>query len=244
MNDERKKELRQLLEEAINHLVIRVRFESGTISKDKYIEILRKRHVFYGISEDGLNNYHYLLYQPDISKEKTKADLLEFIKKELNQIIEDDKVAYTTYNVDGCSQNGFCLVKRSNSQTHNLSNISDVLEYLLKMSLAYGVDKAVSSFEEDSKSEGRYSLYQSITSLEGIGIESEIQINSRIRLVPLPKNIEFQLNHSIYNRHRRGRDKGTTLLIIDCPRYGLFHKPSETNQVEGMEVKPTKSGSG
>ena len=236
MTEERKQKLRQLLQEAMNNLVIRVRFESRTISKEKYIETLRKRCEFYGISNDHLNNYDYLLYQPDISKEKTKADLLEFIRRELNQVIEDDKIAYTTYNVDGCSQNGFCLVKRRNTQTHNLSNISDVLEYVLKMSLAFGVDKAISSFEEDSKPEGRYSLYHSITSLEGIGIESEIQINNQIRLIPLPRDIEYKLNHNLYNRHRRGRDKGTTLLIIECLRYSVFHKPSDTNYAEGQVV--------
>ena len=251
MTEERKQELRQLLQEAMNNLVIRVRFESRTISKEKYIETLRKRCEFYGISDDHLNNYDYLLYQPDITKEKTKADLLEFIRRELNQVIEDDKIGYTTYNVDGCAQDGFCLVKRSNTQTHNLSNTSDVLEYVLKMSLAFGVDKAISSFEEDSKPEGRYSLYHSITSLEGIGIETEIQINKRVRLVPLPRDIEYKLNHNLYNRHRRGRDKGTTLLIIECLRYSVFHKPSDYAegqvvdlpfQVEDDDIKLSNQG--
>ena len=236
MTDERKQKLRQLLQEAMNNLVIRVRFESGTISKEKYIETLRKRCEFYGISDDPLNNYYYLLYQPDIAKEKTKADLLEFIRRELNQVIENDKIGYTTYNVDGCAQNGFCLVKRMIPQSHNLSDVSDVLEYLLKMSLAFGLDKAVLSFDQDSCPEGRYSLYHSITSLEGIRIETEIQINNQVRLVPLPGDIEYRLNHSLYNRHRRHRDKGTTLLIIECIRYALFHKPSDTNFAEGQVV--------
>ena len=236
MTDERKEELRQLLQEAMNNLVIRVRFESGTISKEKYIETLRKRCEFYGISDDLLNNYYYLLYQLDITKEKTKADLLEFIRRELNQVIEDNKIGYTTYNVDGCAQNGFCLVKRMIPQSHNLSDVSDVLEYLLKMSLAFGLDKAVLSFDKDSCPEGRYSLYHSITSLEGIRIGTEIQINNRVRLVPLPGNIEYKLNHNLYNRHRRHRDKGTTLLIIECIRYALFHKPSDTNFAEGQVV--------
>ena len=235
MTDERKQELRQFLQEAMNNLVIRVRFESGTISKEKYIEILRKRCEFYGISDDSLNNY-YLLYQPDIAKEKTKADLLEFIRRELNQVIEDNKIGYTTYNVDGCTQDGFCLVKRIIPQSHNLSDISDILEYLLKMSLAFGLDKAVLSFDQDSCPEGRYSLYHSITSLEGIRIETEIQINKRVRLVPLPRNIEYKLNHSLYNRHRRHRDKGTTLLIIERIRYALFHKPSDTNFADGQII--------
>ncbi len=97
MTEERKEELRQLLEAAMNNLVIRVRFESRTISKEKYIKTLRKRCEFYGISNDHLNNYDYLLYQPDIAKEKTKADLLEFLSRELSQVIEDDKIGYTTY---------------------------------------------------------------------------------------------------------------------------------------------------
>ena len=253
MTEERKEELRRLLEEAMNNLVIRVRFESRTISKEKYIETLRKRCEFYGISNDHLNNYDYLLYQPDIAKEKTKADLLEFLRRELSQVIEDDKIGYTTYNVDGCSQNGFCLVKRSNTQTHNLSNISDVLEYLLKTSLAFGVDKAVLSFHQDSCPEGRYSLYHSITSLEGITIETEIQICRGIRLVPIPRDIAFQLNHNLSTRHHRHRDKGTTLLIIERLRHSVFHKPSETIfdenqpvnlpfQVEANEIELSNQG--
>ena len=86
MTDERKQELKQLLQEAMNNLVIRVRYEDRTISMEQYIETLRKRHEFYGISNDQNSDYFYLLYQPDIIKEKTKADLLEFIRRELNQI--------------------------------------------------------------------------------------------------------------------------------------------------------------
>ena len=236
MTEERKEELRQLLQEAINNLVIRVRFESGTISREKYIETLRKRCEFYGISDDPSDNYYYLLYQPDIAKENTKADLLEFIRRELNQVIEDNKIGYTTYNVDGCAQNGFCLVKRMIPQNYNFSDVSDVLEYLLKMSLVFGLDKAVLSFDQDCCPEGRYSLYHSITSLEGIRIETEIQINNQVRLVPLPGDIEYRLNHSLFNQHRRHRDKGTTLLIIECIKYARFHKPSDTNFAEGQVV--------
>ena len=236
MTEKRKQELRQLLSAAMDNMVIQRRFEKGNTSKDKYIDILRQRCAFYGIGVDNSNNLNYLLYQPDIANGKIKSKLLEFIKKELNQFIEDNKIGYTTYNVDGCAQNGFCLVKRMIPQSHNLSDVSDVLEYLLKMSLAVGLDKAVLSFDQDSCPEGRYSLYHSITSLEGIRIETEIQINNRVRLVPLPGNIEYKLNHSLYNRHRRYRDKGTTLLIIECIRYALFHKPSDTNFAEGQVV--------
>ena len=236
MTEERKEELRQLLSEAMKNLVIRVRFESRTISKEKYIETLRKRCEFYGVSNDHNNNYDYLLYQPDIKKEKTKADLLEFIRRELNHVIEDNKIGYTTYNVDGCAQNEFCLVKRGIPQSHNLSEVSDVLEYLLKMSLAFGLDQVVQSFDEDSCPEGRYSLYHSITLLEGIRIKTEIQINNRVRLVPLPGDIEYKLNYSLYNQDYRHRGKGTTLLIIERVRYALFHKPSDTNSAEGQVV--------
>lgn len=236
MTEERKEELRQLLQEAMNNLVIRVRFESGTISKEKYIETLRKRCEFYGINDDPLNNYYYSLYQPDIAKEKTKADLLEFIRRELNQVIEGNKIRYTTYNVDGSAQNGFCLVKRMIPQNRNLSDVSEVLEYLLKMSLVFGLDKAVVSFDEDSRLGANLRYYQSITSLEGITIETEIQICSGIRLVPIPPNIKFQLNHPLQKHHHRQRDKGTTLLIIERPMLCVFHKPSETIFDEGRRV--------
>ena len=61
-------------------------------------------------------------------------------------------------------------------------------------------------------------------------------MNKRVRLVPLPRNIEYELNHSLHNRHRRHRDKGTTLLIIERIRYARFHKPSDTNFADGQVV--------
>ena len=121
-------------------------------------------------------------------------------------------------------------------QSHSLCDVSGVLEYLLKMSLAFGLDQAVLFFDQDSRPEGRYSLYQSITLLEGIRIETEVQINDRIRLVPLPGDIEYELNNNLHNRHRRYRDGGTTLLIIDCIKYALFHRPSDTNSAEVQVV--------
>ena len=249
MTEKRKEELRQLLQDAMNNLVIRVRFESRTISKEKYIETLRKRCKFYGVSNDHNNNYDYLLYQPDIRKEKTKTDLLEFIRRELNQFIEDGEIRYTRYNIDGCATDGFRL-----SEPHSRCfKLSDILEYLLKVAIAFGTDKAVLSFDEDSRPDGNLRNYQSITSFEGITIETEIQICRGIRLVPIPRDIAFQLNHNLSTFHRRHRDKGTTLLIIERLRHSVFHKPSETIfdedqpvnlpfQVEANEIELSNEG--
>ena len=101
--------------------------------------------------------------------------------------------------------------------------------------------------------EGRHRYYQSITSLEGITIETEIQICRGIRLVPIPRDIAFQLNHNLLRYHHRHRDKGTTLLIIERLRYSVFHKPSETTfdedqavdlpfQVEANEIELSNEG--
>ena len=234
MTEERKQELRQLLQEAMENLKIRNPFGQGNLSYSKvdYKNILNQRLTFYGIGIDVSHNLIYLQYQPDIENGKTKARLLEFIKKELNQFIEDDEIRYTSYNIDGCATDGFRLSKPLSSRL----KLSDILEHLLKVALALGVDKAVLTFDEDSCPEGRHRYYQSITSLEGITIETEIQICRGIRLVPIPRDIAFQLNHNLRRNHHRQRDKGTTLLIIERLRLSVFHKPFETTFDEGRVV--------
>ena len=234
MTEERKQALRQFLQEAIDNIVIRIRFERGNISKGKYIDILRQRWAFFGIRADHSNDLNYLRYQPDIGNKKIKSRVLEFIREELNQFIGDGEVRYTSYNIDGCATDGF---RRGKPLSSHLK-LSDLLEYLLKVALVFGVDKAVLSFHEDSLPAGNLRNYQSITSLEGITIETEIQICRGIKLVPLPPDIAFQLNHNLLRYHHRHRDKGTTLLIIERLRYSVFHKPSETTFDEGQVVNP------
>ena len=156
----------------------------------------------------------------------------QFIRKELNQFIEDGEIRYTRYNIDGCATDGFRLSKPLSSRL----KLSDLLEHLLKVALALGVDNAVLFFDEDSRPDGTLRNYQSITSLEGITIETEIQICRGIRLVPIPPDIKFQLNYPLQKYHHRQRDKGTTLLIIERLRHSVFHKPSETTFDEGRVV--------
>ena len=235
MIEERKEELRQLLNEAMKNLEIRNPFGQGNISYSKvdYKNILNQRLTFYGIGIDHLHNSVYLQYQPEIENEKTKTKILEFIKKELNQFIQNDEIGYTLYNVDGCSTNGFHLSKPRSSRIQ----LSDLLKYLLKVTIAYGVDKAVLAFDEDCRLKGKYRNYQSITSLEGITIETEIQICRGIRLEPIPRDIAFQLNYKNSRRnHHRHRDVGQTLLIIERLMYFVFHKPKEKPFNEGHIV--------
>ena len=249
MTEQRKQELRLLLIEAMKSSVIRRRFERGNISRDGYIDTLRQRCTFFGIRADHLNNLNYLQYKPDLANGEIKSRLLEFIRKELNQFIEDDEIRYTSYNVDGCVTDGFRLSKPLSSRL----KLSDILERLLKVALVFGVDKAVLSFDEDSRPDGNFRNYQSITSLEGITIETEIQICRGIRLVPIPPDIKFQLNHPLQKYHHRQRDKGTTLLIIERLKHSVFHKPSKTTfdedrivnlpfQVEANEIELSNPG--
>ena len=237
MTEARKEELRQLLEKALDNVVIRKLFEEDTLSKEQYIKILHHRCFFHGIYVEPSNTLNYLQYQADITDDKIKSRILEFISEELNQFLEDDKIGYSIYNVDGYADDGFRLVKRSITQPHNLSDIADVLRYLLKVSLSFGVEKAVLAFDQESCPDGNYRNYQSITSLAGITIETEIQICKGIRLVPIPREIAFQLNHNIRRYHRRAREKGTTLLIIERLLHSVFHKPSETAYNNGQKIE-------
>ena len=200
MTEEKKEELRQLLEEAMENLRILKLFERDNLSYSKvgYKNLLNQRLTFYGISIDNSHDGIYLQYKPDIENPRTKARLLEFIRKELNQFIEDDEIRYTSYNIDGCATDGFRLSRSSSLGLQPSSSrlqLSDLLEHLLKVALALGVDKAVSTFDEDSRPDGNIRNYQFIASLEGITIETKIQICRGIRLVPVPHDIAFQLNY-------------------------------------------------
>ena len=241
MTEEKKEELRQLLEEAMENLRILKLFERDNLSYSKvgYKNLLNQRLTFYGISIDNSHDGIYLQYKPDIENPRTKARLLEFIRKELNQFIEDDEIRYTSYNIDGCATDGFRLSRSSSLGLQPSSSrlqLSDLLEHLLKVALALGVDKAVSTFDEDSRPDGNIRNYQFIASLEGITIETKIQICRGIRLVPVPHDIAFQLNYILRGDPRIQRERGVTLLIIERLMLSVFHKPSETPFDEGQVV--------
>ena len=246
MTEERKQELRQLLNEAMEGLQIGIRlggsslllphstdgvsratqvyFGSGSLPlpRVKLQNYLQKRWTSYGVDSSSILMY----LQPYIVDGSIKSRLLEFIKRELDQFIQKDEIRSVSYAIDDASD-GFHLYELRSTLLH----LRFLLEHLLKVALAWGVEKAVLTFDGGSRPEGKRCFFQTIASLEGIVVEKEIQVYKDVRLVPFSSPTSFELEHLLPGFSIRGsdleRNMGKTLLIIDRPMLSIFHNPSE-----------------
>ena len=104
--------------------------------------------------------------------------------------------------------------------------LNDLLEKLLNIAIFGGIEAAVSAFEK-CVSEGASASFESITLLEGITLETEIQLFDGIRLVPissilndLPRCLGSNPRASAGNLYWR------TMLVIDYSIFPIFQKPS------------------
>ena len=247
MTEDRKQELRKLLEEAIDGLQIGVRlggsslllspttdgasgaiqvyFGSGSLSlpRVELQDYLQKRWTSYGVdSSSVLMNLEFY-----IAKDNIKSQLLEFIREELKHFIHKDEIRSISYAVDNWLDDEFRLFGLRSS----LLSPRVLLEHLLKIAVAWGAEKAISTFDDGSCLEGKQGFFQDIASLEGIVVEKEIQICEGVRLAPLPHRIEFELERYFPNfsvrRYDLDRNIGKTLLITDRPMLSMFHNPSK-----------------
>ena len=95
MTEERKQELRQLLEEAMDNLEIRPFGRDGSVVQplDEYKRQLHKRWTFYS-ERPPRGTVEFLPY---IANETTKSRLLDFIRAELAQFIHEEKIQSASY---------------------------------------------------------------------------------------------------------------------------------------------------
>ena len=214
MNEE-KEELRQLLEDAMDNLQIQPRRKNRhqlpSIDVDKY-----RKHLQQSWVSDSPNFLSVVLdYELHIASESTKSELLEFIRTEYASFIHEDMI-----------QSACSFISRGGPLPGFRMN--HLLDQLLKIAIAHGIEKAVSEFDSGTDSNMHVS-FQYIALLKGIKIESEIQISEGIRLVPLPlstgdlsrylpDNVNFAMSEWSLPR-------GETMLVIDATVSPVFHKP-------------------
>jgi len=262
MTEERKKELRQLLNEALEGLQIGVRskfnslllsrpvdgdspvsqlfFGSASLplSQVKLQDYLRQRWGSYGTDSSSVVMY----LQFYIANQTTESKLLAFIKRELKPFIREEEVnsSYSaSYAITG-EKDGF----RLHTIKAGVIDLSYLLEHLLKIAVTYGMEKAVSIFDEGSSLKGKQGFYQDIVSLEGIVVEEEIQVCEGVKLVPFPQSTTFEFEFESYFLRSSIRDPrfagqtnmGKTLLIIDRPLLSIFHKSSHES-FDGMLIE-------
>ena len=211
MTEERKQELRQLLEEARESLVIlRSGDEPSFIREEVYREHLLQRWTAY--SENVRSAL--VSFTPQITSEVTKSKLLDFIRKEFAQFIHEDKIQSASSFIKGGYFDGFPL--------------DWLLEQLLRIAIARGIEEAVSVF--DKCTEETSVSFQHFALLDGIRLEAGIQIYKGIQLVPLSKTSSYFHHYwptffaSTIGMPEDFR-QSKTVLIIDCSVSPIFHKP-------------------
>ena len=152
-----------MLREAMIGLEIRARSgdRSSSLPMDVYRAYLQQRRKSYWAD-----------FNPYIVNEAIKSKLLDFIRVEFAQFIREDRILSASFFLLGGPTNGFPL--------------ESLLEQLLKITIVRGIEGAVSAFDRCTKE--THGSVQYMALLEGITLETEIQVFEGIRLVPLPSS--------------------------------------------------------
>ncbi len=244
MTDERKQELTQLLNEAINKLCILYKYGSLPIPIDVYRKYLEERWEFYGVDYLSFTfDTHFTIFivgeDGDLKpfyKIDSNSKLLTFILEELAPFIRNGnipEISTGSYIVESGFTDGsriFCTGGGISQQHH-------ILDRLLHIALVRGVDEAVSAFDRSCCPEGVHGFFQYVALVDGIKIEKEINIFEGVKLIPLSSlNVTKTTDEVLrylpgfpYDTYRHQKDSffGKTLLIIDQPGFSIFHKPPE-----------------
>ena len=133
----------------------------------------------------------------------------------------------------------FCPQFRSNQLHH-------ILARLLEIAIVHGIEEAILAFDRSLCSEGVHGFFQYVALVEGLKIETEIQIFEGVRLVPLPSLKTTTMAEEVvqylpgfpFNAFVDQTDSffGKTLLVIDRPGFSIFHKPLRKRFESGMKI--------
>ena len=239
MTEERKQELRQLLEEATKEENLEIRYEHGIelIPVDVYRKYLKECWKYYGV--DFLSFAFSIRFRLDIVDKATEAKILDFIRKELPPFIVRNSIPAASYIVECNSTNESHL---SPCKFQDL-NLRFVLERLLQITLIQEPEEAISVFDRCCCPEGTHGFFQDVALLEGIHLKKEIPVFEGVRLVPLP-SLEISNEVGLYlpsfpsnpSINPKFDFLGKTLLVIDRPGLSIFHEPALYSFVQGLPV--------
>ena len=223
MKEETKQKLEQLLCKAMKSIVIEVPEEYEPISVDIYKKHLQSLREHYRPDLRRQMSFYYL----DIQNEAIKSNLLDFIKAQFIDFINEEHgnlIQPASYGIgNGGSLSG--------------QDVEMLLTKLLQVAIASGVQRAIAAFDKSiGETKGSF---RRIILLQGLGTHpedshklTEIQICEGVRLVFLPYDPEklppylfdrgfsslfFQSNPGIFMRK--------VIIVIDCEVSPLFIKP-------------------
>ena len=252
MTEERKQELTQLLQETMKGL--QIRYDGFLpIPIDVYRKYLQERWAFYGVDYLSFTfSTRFTLFiaggDGDLKpfyKIDRNSKLLKFIVEELAPFIREDgipSISTGSYIVESGFTDGsrlFCLGGGISQQHH-------ILERLLHITLVRGIEEAVKAFDSSCCPEGVHGFFQYVALVDGIKIETAIQIFEGVKLIPLPSLQTTKIEEEVVrylpgfpsNAFADQADTffGKTLLIIDQPGFSIFHKPPEQLFEPGTQV--------
>ena len=247
MTEERRQELKQLLEAATTKENLKIRYVHGqgmiygyklSFPIDKYRDYLQDRWASYSAEPLGFSSS----VKPHIVNQSIKSGLQDFIREELAPFIEEDSVYFNTYAIEGSDADGF----RLEGLRGGVYMLDVCLYHLLKIAIVCGVDEAVSVFETYGCIEGSQGYFQSVAALEGIRLEADIQVRVGVRLITAPNPASgpipaWLLRHIpsvsfFLNSESEFSARGKTLLVIDRPAFSIFHKCSQDMFDDGSPI--------
>ena len=259
MIEERRQELKQLLEAATTKENLKIRYVHGqgmiyeyelSFPIDEYRDYLQERWASYSAEPLGFSSS----VKPHIVNQSIKSALRDFIREELDPFIEGDNFHFDSYAIEGDNFHfDSYAIEGSDADGFRLEvlrggvRVLDVcLDHLLKIAIVCGVDEAVSVFETYSCIEGSQGYFQSVAALEGIRLEADIQVCRGVRLITVPDTSSgpvpaWLLQHMpsvsfFLNRESEFSARGKTLLVIDRPVFSIFHKRSQDMFDDGSPI--------
>ena len=246
MTEERKGELRQLLEDAMQSVIIEGPEQYEPISVEKYRECAK------AFRESYRPDLSFILdYSPNIQDDAVKSKLFNFMKEELVDYIREDESAEPPWTYSICPAN--LAIHGTNILPCPLNWL---LEKLLEINIASGTDKAISAFDKCTRETS--GTFKKIVLLEGpiydsflqseIEDKREIRVSDGIRLVLFPINasefppylFDWSFNHVVKNAGS-SLFRQRTVLIIDQTVSPLFCKfPTENENQFEIKTKSTE----
>lgn len=230
MNEERKQELTQLLNEAMEDLEILPRYTDPPltpVSIDRYKGYLQESWTSYSPDTERLVRQFKLKFNGN-----TKSKLLDLISSELDPFIHEGRIL-TGYFYLQCARTNREIVE-----------LNDLLEKLMNIAIFGGIEAAVSAFDKSISKDAPVS-FESITLLKGITLETEIQVYDGIRLVPIPASSDLPRCLGSFSETDISDFYWETMLVIDYSISPIFQKPSlavvkaaDKNYTHVMEKPP------
>lgn len=218
MTEERKEELRQLLQEAMRSVTIEVPEGYKRISVEKYQECA----IAFRESYRPDLSFILLYYRPNIQDDAVKSELFNFMKKELADYIrEDESVPPYTHWIQ--------TAKRAIRGARKLIPIplDRILEKLLEIVIASGAEQAISALDRCTRD--KTGTFQKIIFLEGLHVRysgsttdaRETHVGAGIRFVQLPSYTVGQI-WDLYESEQSGAVELSS-YAASLPPY-LFHE--------------------